>query len=197
MPKLLIGITGASGIAYSLRLLNYCDVISKKYKAIDAILTRSSLKVAKLELGIELVEEIRKYNCIDGIYMEDEIEAPISSSSNLVQYDGVIIPSSINTVAKLANGIQDNLLLRSFYGLLRLRRKIVIVVRETPLSAIDLYNLYKLAKFGAVVLPASPGFYSKPSTIEDLLDFIVGKVFDVLGIPHEIYARWGKTRAMS
>ncbi len=188
--KLVIGVTGASGIVYTHKLLEYCSLLRRKYNVLDLIYTRNSEKVAKHELGLNLTEFLKKSKCINHIYSEDDWSSPLASSSNLVGYDGVIIPASMNTVAKLANSIQDNLLLRVFSSLLRLKNKVVIVFRETPLSAIDLYNLYKLAMLGAIVLPASPAFYIRPRDLSDILDFIVGKILDVLGVEHALYKRW-------
>jgi len=189
--KLVIGITGASGVVYALRLIERCNLISKKYNLIDVVYTTQAEKVAYSEMGLSLRDHLSKIECIHSVYREDDWDSPIASSSNLVEYDGVIVPASLNTIAKLSCGIQDNLLLRVFSSLLRLRRRVVIVVRDTPLSTIDLRNLYRLSMSGAVILPAIPAFYIKPVSIDELVDFIVGKILDVLGIQHDLYRRWG------
>lgn len=188
--KLVLGVTGASGLPYTYVLLKKCSFLKKKYDIIDLVYTYNAETIAKYELNRDFIELIKENECINEIYREDDWSSPLASSSNLVDYDGLIIPASLNTIAKLANGIQDNLLLRIFSSLLRLRNKVVIVFRETPLSIIDISNLYKLAISGAIILPASPGFYIKPEKLDDLLDFIVGKILDVLNIKHDLYRRW-------
>lgn len=189
--KLIVGITGASGIIYGLKLLELCSLLKRKYNEVNVIVTDNAKLVAKIEEGIDnIVDYLKKINCIENIYSEDNWLSPLSSSSNLVDSDMIIIPASMNTIAKLASGIQDNLLLRTASSIIRLRGKLVIVFRETPLSSIDLRNLYILSKSGVTVLPASPGFYSKPKTVDDLILFVVGKVLDSLGIDHDLYCRW-------
>jgi len=188
--KLVVGITGASGAIYALRLLENCSIIKRKYGSVHVIYTEASRLVFSDELGFDIEKYLESSSCVDEYYHERDWKSPLASSSNLADCDGVIIPASLNTVAKLASGIQDTLLLRAFSSLLRLKRRVVVVVRETPLSAIDLVNLYKLARSGAVVLPASPAFYIKPKSVDDLVNFIVGKVFDVLGVKHDLYMKW-------
>jgi len=188
--KLVVGVTGASGAIYALRLLENCSVIKSKYEIVNVIYTEASRLVFSDELGLDIEKYLENSSCVDEYYHEKDWKSPLASSSNLVDGDGVVIPASLNTVAKLASGIQDNLLLRAFSSLLRLKKRVVVVVRETPLSAIDLVNLYKLARSGAVILPASPAFYIKPKNVDDLVNFIVGKVFDVLGVKHDLYERW-------
>ncbi|MEM1832446.1 MAG: UbiX family flavin prenyltransferase [Desulfurococcaceae archaeon] len=187
---LIVALTGASGISYGLRLLKYTNVIRRKYDLIYVVYTENATRVASVEEKIDL----RNYllSCeVDKVYSENDLDAPIASSSRLISSDMVIIPASLNTIAKIANGIQDNLVTRTACNILRLRRKLIIVPRETPLSTIDLRNLLKLSIAGAIILPASPALYPRPRTIDDIVDFIVGKVLDVLNIDHNIYLRWG------
>ncbi|MCD6196185.1 MAG: UbiX family flavin prenyltransferase [Staphylothermus sp.] len=192
MTKIIIGISGASGIVYSLKLIDQCELLRSRYKEIYVIYTRSSELIARYELGIT---DLRRYletnKCISKVFSEEDIDSFLASSSNLYDADMVIIPSSMNTVAKLAHGIQDNLLLRVASSLLRIKRKLIIVFRETPISRIDLENLSILAKEGAIIFPASPAFYIKPKTVDDLVFFIIGKILDLLGIENELYSRWG------
>ncbi len=191
MDKLLIiGLTGASGIQYAIRLLNHVDLVRRKYGEVAAVYTDSAVKVARVEAGIDDLHKYLEELYLDGVYGSGDWMAPIASSSRLIYSDMVIVPASMNTVAKLASGIQDNLLLRAASSILRLRRRLVVVFRETPLSPVDLENLYRLAVEGAIILPASPGFYGNPRGVEDLLDFIVGKIMDVLGIENNLYRRW-------
>ncbi len=189
MKKLVIGLTGASGIRYGIRLLEQ-TLLRKHYDEVYVIITKAAERVAFYEEGIKnLYDRIREMG-YEKIYGEEDWDSPLTSSSSLVDADMVIVPASINTVAKLSIGIQDNVLLRAASAVLRLRGKLVVVVRETPLSTIDLYNLYRLSKAGAIILPASPGFYHAPEKINDLVDFIVGKMLDVLGIESDLYRRW-------
>jgi 4-hydroxy-3-polyprenylbenzoate decarboxylase len=190
MNTLIIGITGASGIVYSVKLVSLTELLGEKYDYIYVVYTRSAEKVSKEEMGLQLSEFLKTVNGLRGVYHEDELESPLASSSRLVGADMVIVPASMNTVAKLAAGIQDNLLLRAAISILRLKGKLVIVPRETPLSPMDLRNLYRLSVAGAVILPASPGFYHRPRSMEDIVLFVVGKILDSLGIEHNLYLRW-------
>ncbi|MEM0380886.1 MAG: UbiX family flavin prenyltransferase [Desulfurococcaceae archaeon] len=188
--KLVVGLTGASGLIYGFKLVEQCDLLKKYYSEIHVIYTNGANRVSLIENNESIENILGRLKCIDSLSDEDNWSSPLASSSNLLSTDGVLIPASLNTIAKLANGIQDNLVLRVFSSLIRLKNKIVIVVRETPLSTIDLYNLYKLSRQGAIILPASPGFYVKPSNVNELIYFIVGKVLDVLGVEHSLYSRW-------
>jgi 4-hydroxy-3-polyprenylbenzoate decarboxylase len=190
MNTLIIGITGASGIVYSVKLVSLTELLGKKYDNIYVVYTRSAEKVSKEEMGLQLSEFLKTVNGLRGVYREDELESPLASSSRLVGADMVVVPASMNTVAKLAAGIQDNLLLRAAISVLRLKGRLVIVPRETPLSPMDLRNLYRLSVAGAVILPASPGFYHRPGNMEDIVFFVVGKILDSLGIEHDLYLRW-------
>jgi len=185
---LVIGVSGASGVVYTYALLNNIDLLRKYYERIYVIETRFARKIAEHEIGTT-ISTIALRRGID-VFGEDDMDSILASSSNLIDHDMIIVPCSLNTVAKLAHGIQDNLLLRTASSIMRMKGKLVIVFRETPLSLIDLENLAKLARMGAIILPASPAFYHKPVEIKDLIDFIVGKILDVLGIEHNIYRRW-------
>ncbi len=190
---LVVGFTGASGVVYGLKLLEQCSILTRYYREINVVYTEKADLVMVHEMGSSIKEYMDRIECIDNVYGENDWSSSLASSSNVIGYDGVIVPASLNTVAKLANGIQDNLLLRVMYSILRIGGRLVVVVRETPLSQIDLKNLYILARNGAIILPASPAFYINPSTIDDLVLFIVGKILDVLGIEHNLYKRWGST----
>lgn len=192
--SIVVGITGASGIIYSIRLISELVNLKTKDKVYDTIYvvyTKNSLKTCSLELGVNLEEFLKSnFNKKVIIYKEDQLEAPLSSSSKTVNTDVVIVPCTLNTLAKISSGIQDNLLTRVALNALRLHNKLVLVVRETPLSPIDLINMAKLAFAGAIILPASPGFYNRPKTVDEMVNFIVGKILDVLGIENNLYKRW-------
>lgn len=153
------------------------------------IVSKGALKVAKAEQGIDLIGAVR--DIAKEVYLENEMDAPPSSSSALVKTLGMaIIPCSIRTLAQIAAGISSNLVSRTAINMLRLKKRLVLVVRETPLGTIELENALKVSVAGGIILPASPGFYTKPKTIEDMINFVVGKTLDALEIEHDIYRRW-------
>lgn len=187
--RVIIGISGASGVIYGIKAVEY---LSKSKYEPHVIITRSAIKVAKKENEVDLVNEISKFSKY--VYMEDEIDAPTSSSSFTVLTKGmIVIPCSINTLAHIAAGIANNLLTRTAINFLRTRRKLVLVLRETPLGSIELENALKISMAGGIIMPASPGFYTKPKTLEDMINFVVGKAFDLIGIRNNLYRRWSKS----
>ncbi len=181
--KVLVAITGASGIIYGLRLV---EVLTELNINNYVILSKAAKKVMEQE-----VEDFIRYSrFLNKCFNEDDIDAPFSSGS--YKMDAMVIaPCSMKTLACIANGIADNLITRSADVFLKERRKLILVPRETPLNAIQLENMLKLAKIGAIILPAMPGFYSKPKSVEDMVNFIVGKILDCLGIENNLYKRWG------
>jgi 4-hydroxy-3-polyprenylbenzoate decarboxylase len=178
--KIAVAITGASGVIYGLRLLNVL-------KEDGAQTTCMVSDAAKKIIGLE---NTGKDKGLEGCLPEDNIEAGIASGS--FKMDAmVIIPCSMKTLSAVSNGYASNLITRAADVMLKEGRKLVIVPRETPLSSIHLENMLKLSRMGAVILPAMPAFYHSPEDIEDLVDFVVGKVLDVLDIDHKLYRRWG------
>ncbi|HIQ24220.1 MAG TPA: UbiX family flavin prenyltransferase [Pyrodictium delaneyi] len=183
--KILVGITGASGVVYGIKLAEMLHAIG----LLEAIVyTRSADHVAREEMGVALTDLLKAMNT--RIYRDDEIDAPYASSSRIPLGGMVVAPCSMRTLAAIAHGIADNLVTRAALSTLRLQRRLVLVVRETPLGVAELRNMLLAAENGAVVLPASPAFYHQPKTIDDMVRFIVGKVFDVLGIEHSLYHKW-------
>lgn len=180
--ELIIAVTGASGIIYAKSLLE-----SLKQHEINThlIISEAAEKVAKHEL--EDIKQLEKL--ATNVYPPDNLEAPIASGS--YQVDAmIIIPASMKTIGALASGYTHNLITRAADVQLKERRKLIVVPRETPLHTIHLENLTKLSQVGAVILPAMPGFYHNPETIEDLVNLITGKILDQLGIPNQVYNRW-------
>ena len=137
-----------------------------------------------------------RYHAQDGeltVHSRDDWMAPMASGSN--PGDAMAIcPCTMGTLGAVANGMADNLIERAADVMLKERRPLVLVPRETPLSAIHLENMLKLARAGAVILPPAPGFYTRPRTIDDVVDFVVARVLDHLGVPHALVPRWGDAR---
>lgn len=185
--KILVGLSGASGIIYGLRLIEY---LSSRQLLEAVIYTKSAELVAYYEEGLELKEWLRRTPT--RFFREDELAAPYASTSTIAGSVAsmVVVPCSMKTLASIANGMPDNLLTRAALSLLRLKRPVILVVRETPLGLAELRNMLRAASNGAIILPASPAFYHKPKTISDLVDFITGKILDVLGVEHNLYTRW-------
>ncbi|MEM2738325.1 MAG: UbiX family flavin prenyltransferase [Candidatus Bathyarchaeia archaeon] len=181
--RLIVGLSGASGIAYGIRLL---QVLRNKNITTDLILTETASKIIELETPMKVTDVVNLATYVHDI---KNLAAPIASGG--LRINGmVIIPCSMKTLAGIAHGYTDNLLLRAADVILKEKRPLIIVPRETPLNVLHLENMLKLAKIGVVILPAMPAFYHKPKTIGDLIDHIVGKVLDALQIEHELYEKW-------
>jgi len=187
----VIGITGASGSIYGVRLIH--ELVSRKHH-VDVVITNAGKKVMEEELGISGSKEIKNLllspkNVQIRIYENDDFTAPFMSGSNA--YEAVIIiPCSVGKLSAIANGISGNLLERTADVALKEKRPLLLVVRETPLSLIHLENMVKVVKAGAQVLPAMPAFYHHPKTIDDMVNFIVGKVLNCLRIEHNLLKGW-------
>jgi len=125
------------------------------------------------------------------LHDEKDISSPLASGSNLCSYRGVVIaPCSMSTLGCIANGINNNLIHRVGEVALKERIKLILLVREMPYSLVHIENMLRVTKAGAVVAPASPGFYHKPESVDDLVNFVVGKVMDLLGIGNNLFKRW-------
>jgi 4-hydroxy-3-polyprenylbenzoate decarboxylase len=187
-------------MAYGLRLLE-CLLAARIRVAL--VYSQAAQIVAKQELDLALPARpqdaapqlAERYRAAPGqlqVYGRDDWYAPIASGSS--PSDAMVIcPCSMGTLAAVACGLADNLIERAADVALKERRPLVLVARETPLSVIHLENMTRLARAGAVVLPANPGFYHHPQRVEDLVDFVVARVLDHLGVENEISARWGRT----
>jgi flavin prenyltransferase len=184
--KIIVAITGSSGVLYGIRML---EILQKLGINTHLVLSDWGEKNVRIETG-KTVDYVRSLSSIT--YDNSNMAAPISSGS--FQIDGMaIVPCSMKTVSSIANGYDDNLISRAAGVCIKESRKLVLVPRETPLSAIHLQNMLRLCKIGVVILPAMPGFYHKPRTIEDLMDHLVGKILDQFRIKHNIFKRWGET----
>jgi 4-hydroxy-3-polyprenylbenzoate decarboxylase len=181
--KLIVAITGASGAIYGKRLL---EILKKKNIETHLIVSKTGEQIIEYELETEKKEIVKLANFS---YDEYDFNAPLASGSFLV--DGmIIIPCSMKTIAGIAHGYSENLILRSADVILKEKRNLILVPRETPLNIVHLRNLLELAIQGIHIIPAMPAFYHKPKNIDDIIDFIIGKIFDSLGIKHELFERW-------
>jgi len=185
MVEITVGISGASGVRYGIRLL---EILAEKGIKTHLILTDVANQIIELETDYtpSAVLKLATWN-----YSPKDFSAPIASGSYRVT-GMVIAPCSMKTLGAVANGISDNLLTRAAEVCLKEERKLILMTRETPLSLTHLENMLQAKKAGASILPACPGFYSKPKTLEDLIDIMVGRALDILGIENCIYQRWGE-----
>ena len=181
--KIILAITGASGLAYGVRL---AQVLGEEELSI--IVSENAKKVAGHELG-DTRKTLAELSKCGKVYGESDIDAPTASGSSL--FDAMVIcPCSMKTLSAVANGYCDNLITRSADVMLKEGRKLILVPRETPVSAIHLENMLKLSRLGVVILPASPAFYHKPKNVDDVVNFITGKILDSLRIENKLYRRW-------
>jgi flavin prenyltransferase len=181
--KLVVAVGGASGSVYAKRLLDTLAPMGSSVE-VGLVFTGAGSQVWEHEIGDVPAYRFEKYGLRD-------FRAPFASGS--AGWDAmVVIPCSTGGLARIAHGISDDLVGRAADVMLKERRKLVLVVRETPLSAIHLENMLAVTRAGAVVLPASPSFYSKPSTMDAVLDTVVGRVLDQLGLANKLMPRWGE-----
>jgi 4-hydroxy-3-polyprenylbenzoate decarboxylase len=192
MKQIVLGITGASGAAYSVTL---AKLLAESDCRVHVLATPHGRELLKLEQGIAnltpaaLVGKAlaRRVTLHDYHRLAD----PLASGS--AHTDGMAVcPCSSNTLAAIAAGLADNLLTRAAMVHLKQRRPLVLATRETPVSAIDLGNQLRLAQAGAIIAPASPGFYHGPTRIQDLVDFVAARIADCLGVPHKLNVPYGR-----
>jgi 4-hydroxy-3-polyprenylbenzoate decarboxylase len=184
--KIVVGITGSSGVIYGLKLLYYLNKLEIETHIVLSTWARKNIEIETEES----LSEIKKLASFE--YNENDMAASISSGS--FKTNGmIIIPCSMKTLASIANGYDDNLISRAASVTIKESRKLVIVPRETPLSQIHLSNMLKLAKIGVTILPAMPGFYHRPKTVNDLVLHIVGKALDQFDIQNEVFKRWNSS----
>lgn len=198
MKPITLAITGASGLVYGLRLLE-CLIAEKKQ--VIVLMSQAAHAVAALEMNITLPTQshklkaflIEKYHAADDqiqVFSQHEWTAPIASGSNTPEAM-VICPCSSGTVSAIATGASNNLIERAADVMIKEKKPLILVPRETPLSAIHLQNLHTLSLSQVVILPAMPGFYHQPVTIEDLVDFVVARILLQLGIEQHLLPPWG------
>lgn len=181
--ELVVAITGASGVAIGVRLL---EVLAQSGNhRVHALVSRGARSVMRHEMGAEVEPPA------DHHWDPEDLSAPLASSSRAPQAM-VIAPCSMKTLSAIAHGYADNLIVRAADAMLRLGRPLVLVPRETPLSLPAIENM-KLARLaGAILLPPVIAYYPRPQTVDEMTDFVVGKVLDVLGLEHRLYRRWAE-----
>ena len=198
MKRITLALTGASGMAYGLRLL---ECLLRAGCQVDLLISQAARIVAKQELDLQLPignAEVAaffdaRYGEYGGrltAYGKEEWFAPAASGSNPAAAM-VVCPCTMGTLAAVAQGLADNLIERAADVMLKEKRPLILVPRETPFSLIHLRNMTALAEAGATILPANPGFYHRPGNVEQVVDFIVARILDHLGVAHELMQPWG------
>lgn len=206
---IVLAITGASGAIYGLRLT---EELLRSGIRVTLLISRCGFAVLREECGLdwegapeEVTEKAWDYFAAAismgrdetdfepaiTHYADDDFLAPVASGSSAPDAM-VVTPCSMGSLARIAAGLSGSLLERTADCMLKEGRPLVLVPRETPLSAIHLENMLKLARLGVRIVPAMPGFYGRPETLDDLVDFVVGKVLDTLGVEHRLFKRWGE-----
>ena len=197
-----VAITGASGMPYALRLIECLLAANcRVYVAasqVAAIVAKQEMNVTLPARAQELQDFlIQHFNAqADQLHVfgREEWFAPIASGSN--PPDAMVVcPCTMGTLASIAAGLADKLIERAADVVIKEGRKLILVPRETPFSPIHLENMLKLARLGVVILPANPGFYHHPQSVQDLVDFVVARVLDQLAVPHQLLPRWGETES--
>ncbi len=184
MKRIIVGITGASGVIYGIRLL---QALGAHQVESHLILSRIARQNIEIETGLT-PEEVEKMAC--HVHRVDDLAAPVSSGS--FRTDGmVVVPCTIKTLSGIANSYAENLLIRAADVVLKEKRRLILVVRETPLHRGHLELMMKAADLGAVILPPVPAFYSAPRSLDDIVNHTVGKMLDLLEVDHDLFRRWG------
>lgn len=186
----MVAVSGASGAAYAARLL---QLLPEVYNTIYLTASESAMGIIRRELGSESLSQVlpKQQESKFQLLSSTDLGAPPASGSH--NYDGlIVIPCSMGALGRIAAGVSDDLITRSADVCLKERRKLILVVRETPLNLIQLRNMTSLAEAGAVILPACPAFYGKPKEISDLVDFVVDRVLQLMAIDIRLTKGWGE-----
>lgn len=184
--RIVVGMTGASGVQYGIRLLEVLDGQAETH----LVLSKEARALIEIETDVPVGSLLEKATFH---YEDDDFMAPIASGS--YRFDAMaIVPCTMKTLSGVANGYADTLIGRAADVTLKEGRRLIMVTREMPLSLIHLENMVKAKQAGACIMPASPGFYNKPETIDDLVDNVVGRILDQLDIDNDVYRRWGQAQ---
>lgn len=188
-PPVTLAITGASGAPYAVRLL---AALNEASVPVRLIVSETGWRLLREEEGIEGEDELRtRTGDWSRVSLYDDADRGATPASGSAPSRGMVVcPCSMGTLASIAQGTSRSLIERAADVMLKERRPLILVPRETPYSIIHLENMLRLARAGAVILPASPGFYHQPASIQDLVDFVVGRVLSHLGIDHRLGPRW-------
>ncbi len=198
MKTIALALTGASGMPYGMRLL---QCLLQGGQRVNLVYSQAAQIVAKQELDLilptrppeaekALAERLGPFSGQLKVYGLQDWYAPMASGSN--PGDGMVVcPCTMGTLGKIAGGISDDLIARAADVMLKEKRTLILVPREMPFSTIHLENMLKLSRAGAVIMPPNPGFYHHPETVQDMVDFVVARVLDHLGVEHALMARWG------
>ena len=182
--RVIVGVTGASGAIYGYALIQALAGLGVET---HAVYTEMGAKVLEYECGVDLAEISR----FAKVHSNQDLFAPLASGS--YKTDGMVVaPCSMHTLGALANGGGRDLLTRAADVTLKEGRRLVVVPREAPVTAIHLENMLKLSRAGVMILPASPAFYHRPHSLSDIIAFMTGKILDALGIEHDLVPRWGE-----
>jgi 4-hydroxy-3-polyprenylbenzoate decarboxylase len=188
----IVGITGASGAPFAVSLLQQ---LTAAHRSVSLIVSKYGMRLLETEAGIASLDALRDAvgkaawdSCVETYSNEDRGAAPASGS--VLTAGMVVCPCSMGTLSAIAVGASRSLIERAADVTLKERRKLILVPRETPLSAIHLGNMLRLARAGAVIMPAAPGFYHRPKQVSDLVDFVVARMLDQLGVEQKLVKRW-------
>lgn len=190
---IVVAITGASGAPYAVRLL---EQLVAREQRVSLIVSDHGLRLLDTEMGIRSVSALRErvggapWDAVVRVY-DDRDRGAAPASGSALSAGMVVCPCSMGTISAIAVGASRSLVERAADVTLKERRRLILVPRESPYSAIHLENMLTLTRAGAVVMPASPGFYHQPRSIDDLVDFVVARVLDHLGVEHTLVPRWG------
>jgi len=180
---IVVAITGASGVIYGVRLL---EVLKEMGKDTALVVTEPAGIILKHEMGIN---ENRLKELCNHFYKPNDLTSAINSGSCRFE-SMIIVPCTMKTISAISTGFADNAVTRAADVALKERRKLLLVPRETPLRTVHLENMLKISQEGGIILPAMPAFYHQPQNMDELVDFLVGKILDVLHIDHNLYQRW-------
>ena len=201
MPKTIcLALTGASGMPYGIRLL---ECLLAAGCQVSLLYSQAARIVARQEMALELSAEPAEAETLFrarfvnmpgtlAVFGQEDWFAPVASGSNPPEAM-IVCPCSMGTLAAIAQGLSDTLIERAADVLLKEGRKLILAPRETPFSALHLENMLRLSRAGAVILPPNPGFYHRPRCVDDLVDFVVARLLDQVGVPHSLLPRWGES----
>ena len=199
MKTITLAFTGASGLPYGMRLL---ECLLRSGQRMRLVYSQAAQTVAKQEMDFTLpnrpqdaekllAEHFGEFSGELRVFSIQDWYAPMASGTN--PGDAMVVcPCTMGTLGKIANGVSDDLIARAADVMLKERRTLILVPRETPFSAIHLDNMLKLSHAGAVILPPNPGFYHHPQSVQDIVDFVVARILDHLGVAHELVKKWGE-----